>query len=105
MPQRPEAVRVIPPKLMHLFGVLARRIAPPCRRNLHTGRRRDHCGLSSMRAALQEEECATRGMRGAVYVDIHGQGVTVVEEGRLDRPDTMYAPVVYGQVSGLLQDE
>ncbi len=45
------------------------------------------------------------GTRGAVYVDIHGQGLTIVEESRLDRPDTMYGPVVYGQVTGILKDE
>jgi len=45
------------------------------------------------------------GTKGAVYVDIHGQGLTVVEEGRLDRPDTMYGPVIHGQITGILKDE
>jgi len=45
------------------------------------------------------------GTRGVVYVDIHGQGLTVVEEERMDRPDTMYGPVVHGQVAGILKEE
>lgn len=45
------------------------------------------------------------GTQGAVYVDIHGQGATVVDAKRLDRPDTMYGPVVHGQVSGVLKEE
>jgi UDP-N-acetylglucosamine 3-dehydrogenase len=45
------------------------------------------------------------GTRGAVYVDIHGQGLTVIDENRLDRPDTMYGPVMHGQVSGAVKEE
>ncbi|MCC6443626.1 MAG: Gfo/Idh/MocA family oxidoreductase [Armatimonadetes bacterium] len=45
------------------------------------------------------------GTKGAVYVDIHGQGITVVEQGKLDRPDTMYGPVVHGKLTGILRDE
>jgi UDP-N-acetylglucosamine 3-dehydrogenase len=45
------------------------------------------------------------GTQGAVYVDIHGQGLTVVDASRLDRPDTMYGPVVHGQVTGILKEE
>lgn len=45
------------------------------------------------------------GTRGAVYVDIYGQGLTVVDENRLDCPDTMYGPVVHGQVSGAVKEE
>ncbi|HXG24921.1 MAG TPA: Gfo/Idh/MocA family oxidoreductase [Chthonomonadales bacterium] len=45
------------------------------------------------------------GTRGAVYVDIYGQGLTVIDENRLDCPDTMYGPVVHGQVSGAVKEE
>jgi predicted dehydrogenase len=45
------------------------------------------------------------GTQGAVYVDIHGQGLTVVEESHLDRPDTMYGPIVHGQKTGVLKEE
>lgn len=45
------------------------------------------------------------GTRGAVYVDMHGQGLTHVEEGRLERPDTMYGPTLHGRVTGIIKDE
>jgi predicted dehydrogenase len=45
------------------------------------------------------------GTAGAVYVDIHGQGLTIVEGGRAHRPDTMYGPVVHGQTTGILKEE
>ncbi len=45
------------------------------------------------------------GTQGAVYVDIHGQGLTIVDAALPDKPDTMYGPEVHGQITGILRDE
>ncbi|MBI3944721.1 MAG: Gfo/Idh/MocA family oxidoreductase [Armatimonadetes bacterium] len=45
------------------------------------------------------------GTQGAVYVDINGQGLTMIDAARAERVDTVYSPVLHGEVQGALRDE
>ena len=45
------------------------------------------------------------GTEGALYVDIHNQGLRVFTHGRLTYPDTTYGPQLHGRPVGIMTDE